>query len=99
MTGRARGVALGLAGILVIAGIALHRVGGGGWVLAVMGLLVALATVFEQRYRRDRLAPAPAPDARWQRTGERELDVETGEALEVWYDPVTGARRYEPMRP
>ena len=34
----------------------------------------------------------------WERTRERFVDDETGKLLEVWVDPLTGERRYEPVQ-
>jgi hypothetical protein len=33
----------------------------------------------------------------WQPTGERFVDEETGQPVQVLMDPLTGERRYEPM--
>ncbi|MGD0280201.1 MAG: hypothetical protein ABSC11_12950 [Smithella sp.] len=33
-------------------------------------------------------------NSQWQQTGERFEDPETGQTLEVYYDPVSGERRY-----
>jgi hypothetical protein len=32
----------------------------------------------------------------WELTKEKFVDHETGQLLEVWIDPLTGERRYEP---
>jgi len=93
VTGPARAVALVTAGLVLLGGIALHRWTGEGWGVIALGLLIGAATLFERRYR----AARDGDLAAWQRTGEREIDVETGATLEVWYDPRTGARRYEPI--
>ena len=37
---------------------------------------------------------AETPQIGWQPTGERFRDPTTGEAIEVWEDPATGAREY-----
>ena len=71
----------------------LTKKSGQGLPLLVFGAVGLLATLFERwRYRK----PAP-PAARWQTTGERFEDPDTGEPMEVLYDPVTGERRYEPL--
>jgi hypothetical protein len=93
MTGGARLAALVTAGLAAVGGIALHLVTGHGWGLIGLAAVIALATVFERRYR----AREPEGHVPWQRTGECEVDVETGAVVEVWYDPVTGARKYEPV--
>jgi hypothetical protein len=43
-------------------------------------------------YKRQPLDAPPGRD--WRFTGERFLDPPTGEMLEVWYCPRTGARAY-----
>ncbi|NKJ41802.1 MULTISPECIES: hypothetical protein [unclassified Novosphingobium] len=93
MTGGARVAALITAGLVGAAGLALHLATGNGWGLIGLGAVIALATLFEARYR----ARQPEGAVQWQRTGECEVDVETGAVVEVWYDPVTGARKYEPV--
>jgi hypothetical protein len=93
VTGGARIAALVVAGLVAAGGIALHLMTGNGWGLIGLGAVIALATLFEARYR----ARLPEGQVHWQRTGECEVDVETGAVVEVWYDPVTGARKYEPV--
>ncbi len=66
-----------------------------GATLLAVGVVGSLLTVFEQWRYRKRLPPA----ARWEPTGERFEDPSTGELMEVLYDPVTGERRYEPVKP
>lgn len=80
---------------MAIGGVLLGVTTGGGWALAVIGLLIVLSALVEGRYRNRR---AQSRDhGRWQRTAEREIDSETGEPIEVWFDPVTGARSYRPL--
>lgn len=53
---------------------------------------MALAVLLERwRYRR-RTAAAEGP---WEATGERFVDPESGQAMQVLYNPRTGERRYE----
>lgn len=92
MTGGARVATLVTAALVGVGGIALHLATGRGWGVIALAAAIALGTLFEARYR----ARLPEGDVQWQRTGECEVDVETGAVLEVWYDPVTGARKYEP---
>ena len=56
-----------------------------------VGIVIILGTLFERwRYsHNDRRL-----DARWQATGERFADPITGNDVEVFYDPVSGERRY-----
>ncbi|MBO9499653.1 MAG: hypothetical protein J7496_15115 [Novosphingobium sp.] len=94
-TGRAGVVALGVA---LIAGGLLMSVfaQGSGIPLVIVGLLVVASVAFERRYgRQGRQRSVPHGD--WQLTGERFIDDESGERVEVWIDPLTGERRYEPI--
>ncbi len=66
-----------------------HRIP--GIYLLFVGVAVCLGTVFERwRYR----PHEGRPDERWQRTGERFEDPQTGKTIEVFYDPRSGERRY-----
>lgn len=59
---------------------------------AVLGILLLLGTVFERvKYGATELRP-PGPE--WQRTAERFRDPLTKEAIDVFFNPVTGERRY-----
>ena len=58
--------------------------------LAIWGAIITLAVLFE----RWRYQPPPADHGNWQATGERFIDPESGEAMEVQYDPASGERRY-----
>jgi hypothetical protein len=87
----ARTTALVVGGLMAAGGIALGVFAGGGWVLAGVGALVIASVLVERRYR------GATGSGNWQRTGEREVDSETGEPIEVWFDPLTGKRRYLPL--
>lgn len=91
MTARARYAGLACALLLVLAGLVL-RPFGSGLALVIIGALLVLGLVFEQRYRGARPDLRPGPG--WQRTGERFRDEESGQWMEVWFDPRTGERRY-----
>lgn len=101
MTGPARVVILCVSALLVLGGVVALARWGHGWAPIVMGALIAASVLLEGRYRGP-AGKAPdrgnrAPDrANWQRTGERELDSETGRIVEVWFDPATGQRHYLP---
>jgi membrane protein implicated in regulation of membrane protease activity len=60
--------------------------------LAIGGVLLIVGLAIERwRYkpvRRDR------PDPRWQDTGERFVDPETGVLTAVYFDPASGERHY-----
>ena len=68
---------------------------GSGLGLMIVGALLLVSLGLEARYGRPG-APTDVPHTAWERTGERFLDDETGSVLEVWIDPLTGERRYEP---
>ena len=80
------------AGALALAGVILLIRGlpGGAQALGLGGLIL-LGTVFERwRYR-----PRDArPEARWEPTGERFEDPQTGKSMQVLYDRKSGERRY-----
>lgn len=80
------------AGALAVLGVILLVRGlpGGAQALGLGGLIV-LATLFERwRYR----PTTGRPEARWEPTGERFEDPQTGETVQVFYDPRSGERRY-----
>jgi hypothetical protein len=65
-----------------------------GWWLLFNSAILAAALVFERRGYHPR-----APDtASLQPTAERFLDPTSGELLEVWEDPASGAREYRPVQ-
>ena len=81
-------VAVGLVVSLVLVA---SRVLPGWWLLFNSSVLL-LALLFERRGYHPR-----APDtASLRPTGERFVDPTTGEMVEVWEDPATGAREYRP---
>ncbi|HEY6813966.1 MAG TPA: hypothetical protein VI168_00370 [Croceibacterium sp.] len=84
-------------GALAVAGGTLMTMltGGGGIGLLVIGTLLIASLALEGRYGRPG-APTQVPPHAWELTGERFIDEETGQLLEVWIDPLTGERRYEP---
>ena len=57
--------------------------------------LFIASLALEGRYGRPG-APTDVPPHAWELTNERFIDDETGQLLEVWIDPLTGERRYEP---
>ena len=87
-----RTLLLVFAGAIAVAGVILlllHQLGAGAYALGLGGLIV-LGTVFEGRYR-----PGNArPEARWEPTGERFEDPQTGNTVQVLYDRRSGERRY-----
>jgi hypothetical protein len=96
VTGTARHVLLGLGGLAVAAGVLMSiPTGGGGIGLILLGALMVAGVVLEARYGRPG-APTDVPPHAWELTNEKFIDDETGQLLEVWIDPLTGERRYEP---
>jgi hypothetical protein len=96
MSDNARIVAL-IAGFAALLGGGTMMAGtGGGLALVIVGLLVLASLVWERRYgRQGRQKSVPHSD--WRLTDEKFIDDETGEPVEVWIDPLTGERRYEPL--
>lgn len=94
MTQNGRIAALVLAGFAAIGGVLVQTssADGGGFPLFVFAALVVLGTVFDAGY----LAKRRSARGAWQLTSEREVDHQSGQILEVWYDPVSGERRYMP---
>jgi hypothetical protein len=66
-----------------------------GWWLLFNASILGLALLFERRGYHPR-----APDsASLHPSGERFLDPTSGELVEVWEDPATGAREYRKAPP
>lgn len=82
------GVAM-LAGAVVLAEIGCPTL---GWRLALFGLLLVVAALFE-RWRYKRLG-STHPGSDWVATAERFVDPESGRLVTVYYRPATGERRY-----
>jgi len=62
-----------------------------GVYLAVNGLILVSAVVFERRRYHTR---ADQTQGNWQQTGERFVDPTTQQLMEVFYNPATGEREY-----
>ena len=89
-------LAVGLVTIVaLVAALAMTAVQPESWPVLLGAGVLALGVLAEhRRYRAGRREPV-GPD--WRPTAERFLDPETGEPLAVWFNPVSGARRYLPM--
>jgi hypothetical protein len=87
-----RNVVLGF-GLLVLAiGLALLLVQPSQAIGAlVFGGLLTFGTLFERWQYKAAQTPR---SARGQPTGERFVDPQSGDLMEVWYDPATGERSY-----
>lgn len=95
MTSNGRTFLLIVGGLLMLGGLA-GLVNGVPLVpLLIFGAVMLAGTLWDIGYRG--AAGRAARGATWQRTGEREINSLTGEPEEVWFDPLTGARRYEPL--
>ena len=96
MTRNARIIVFALGTLAVVGGTVMTmQTGGGGIGLLVIGALIIASLLLEGRYGRPG-APTNVPRHAWQRTNERFVDDETGQPFEVWIEPLTGERRYEP---
>jgi hypothetical protein len=97
MSGNSRLVALALGLLAGIGGLGLTISGqGGGIPLLLISAGIIVSVGIERRYgRQGRQKSVPHSD--WRLTGERFFDDETGQPVEVWVDPLTGERRYEPL--
>jgi len=84
-----------VGGTLFVAGLALHLVTGHGYGLIVGGVIVIGSVLLERRYR-NRPESDDLPADRWTPTAERFIDSESGVAMQVWVDSLTGERRYLP---
>lgn len=95
MTPNGRMAALVVAGLAAAGGLYVQTVDarGGGFPLFLFAALIMIGTVFDAGY----LARRRGGQGTWQLTAEREIDHQSGQILEVWFDPVSGERRYLPM--
>ncbi len=97
MSGTARAFLLGLGSAGVLSGgLMIVLANGAGVTLLILGGLIVASVAFEHRYGRPGARTSPA-STQWEPTGERFIADETGAKLEVWMDPLTGERRYEPL--
>ncbi|MBV8379328.1 MAG: hypothetical protein JO369_01010 [Paucibacter sp.] len=88
-----RRVVLVLALLAFVVGLAMLAQGQrDGVPVAIWSGILLLAVLFERWRYGARQGPA---DAGWVRTDERFVDPESGETMQVWYDPRSGERRYE----
>jgi hypothetical protein len=97
MSSAARAVILALGALLLFGGtLTTVLTGGGGIGMMIVGALVMVSVMLERRYGRPGTPPR-LDHSDWQLTNEKFIDDETGQALVVWIDPLTGERRYEPV--
>ena len=83
-----------IGGVLLVAGLACMAFGvfPPTFVLAFWGVVLVIGTVFERVIYKPTLARSPGPA--FQRTPERFIDDQTGEAVTVYIEPATGERAY-----
>lgn len=95
MTSNGRIAAFAIAGLAVTSGVWMQfaSADGSGFPLFMFAALVVVGTMFDAGY----LARRRKTSGPWQRTTEREVDHQSGQILEVWYDPHSGERRYLPV--
>ena len=89
-----RGVILGVGILMLLAGAAGALSGhwpAALWLLAT-GLLLTIGTAFERIIYKP--VDRQGPGAGWTRTGERFVDPESGETVDVFYNAASGERRY-----
>jgi hypothetical protein len=92
----ARGLALVIGLLMLIGGaVASVLLHGAGLGAMIVGGLIVLSLGIERRYGRPG-APTDVPLHHFEPTREKFIDHESGQLLEVWVDPLTGERRYEP---
>ena len=85
-----------VVGALAVAGGTLMTMlAGGGIGAMIVGALIFASVGLESRYGRPGTPPR-VEHSDWELTKEKFVDHETGQQLEVWMDPLTGERRYEP---
>lgn len=85
-----RNVVIAIVALLfAVALFAALQEGGLIGIVVMLGLLL-VGLLFE----RQRYAVAQTPGGQWQRTGETFFDDESGEQLDVWFNPATGQRDY-----
>jgi hypothetical protein len=95
MSHNARVLVFILGALLLGGGTVLTVLTGGGIGMMIVGALIIASLGLESRYGRPG-APTDVPPHAWELTKEKFVDDETGQLLEVWIDPLTGERRYEP---
>lgn len=91
-----RSVVLGAGVLMLVAGIIVagFSLPGGLWLLFSGGVVTA-GTLLE------RVKPLlrEKPGAGWSKTAERFIDPDTGQAVDVFYNPRTGERQYVANEP
>jgi hypothetical protein len=89
-----RWIVFGIGVLYLAIGAILFVLGLSGWLVAwtVFEACVLLTALFFERWRYR--PPIDRSSGKWQRTGERFIDRDTGRTIEVFYNPDTGERDY-----
>lgn len=87
-----RGAVTGFAMVLALVALVVTTLHPDEWPLLLGAFVLLLGTAGEQ-WRYHRALPG-RPGERWDETGERFVDPDSGRVVRVLYDPATGARRY-----
>jgi len=88
-----RNLVLAFAWLLLAAAIFGALVEPGMWPAVLMAALVVLGTVYERHHYRGGEDAAPSGGS-WQATNERFRDEGSGRLVTVWFNSMTGERRY-----
>ena len=94
-----RGIVLAVGILMLLAGVASAGLGMPGlplWLLIVGGTITAgtlLERVIYKPLQRER------PGAGWVKTAERFIDPDSGQAVDVFYNPASGERQYVAQEP
>ncbi|MBY0317809.1 MAG: hypothetical protein K2X72_03700 [Reyranella sp.] len=93
-----RSVVLGAGVLMLVAGIIVagFSLPGGLWLL-ISGGVVTAGTLLERVIYKPLLREKPG--AGWSKTAERFIDPDTGQAVDVFYNPRTGERQYVANEP
>jgi hypothetical protein len=88
-----RGAVLAAGVLMLLAGIVVGELGSvGAWWLAIVGGAITAGTVLERVIYKPVLRERPG--AGWIKTAERFIDPDTGQPVDVFYNPATGQRQY-----
>jgi hypothetical protein len=91
-----RGAVLAVGVVMLLAGLGIAvawpvGVGASLWLLVVGGL-ITVGTILERVIYKP--LQRKAPGAGWVKTAERFIDPDTGQPVDVFYNPATGERQY-----
>jgi hypothetical protein len=81
-----------LAGLVGIVVAPVLQAGFPGIPALILGCVVVVTALIEPVY--GKLVSRPPRSGGWRPTGEKFIDPASGKPVEVWFDPVTGERKY-----